>query len=41
MIYFDLENNTVRNVKNFDNVNDFVFLGNNIDLNRSHNIFYI
>ena len=41
MIDFDLENNTVRKVKNFDNVNDFVFLGNNIDLNINNDYVYM
>lgn len=41
MIDFDLENNTVRKVKNFDNVNDFVFLGNSVDLNRNNDYIYM
>ena len=41
IIDFDLENNTVRKVKNFDNVNDFVILGNNSDLNISNDYIYM
>ena len=41
MIDFDLESNTVKKVKNFDNVNDFVFLGNNIDLNINNDYIYM
>lgn len=41
MIDFDLENNTVRKVKNFDNVIDFVFLGNNNDLNIYNDYIYM
>ena len=35
IIDYDLENNTVKKVKNFENVIDFVILGNNYDLNMS------
>ena len=41
MIDYDLENNTVRKVKNFDNVNDFVFLGDNNDFNINNDYVYI
>ena len=41
IIDYDLENNTVRKVNNFDNVNDFVVLGNNIDFNFSNDYIYM
>ena len=41
IINYDLENNTVKNVKNFDNVNDFVILGDNSDFNFSNDYVYM
>ena len=41
IIDYDLENNTVRKVKNFDNVNDFVILGDNSDLNIYNDYVYM
>ena len=41
IIDYDLENNTVKKVKNFENVIDFVILGNNYDLNMSNNYIYM
>ena len=41
VIDYDLENNTVRKLKNFDNVNDFVVLGNNVDFNMFNDYIYM
>ena len=41
VIDYDLENNTVRKLKNFDNVNDFVVLGNNVDFNIFNDYIYM
>ena len=41
IIDYDLENNTVRKVTNFDNVNDFVILGNNLNLNIYNDYIYM
>ena len=41
IIDFDLENNNVRKVKNFENVIDFVVLGNNYDSNILNDYIYM
>ena len=41
IIDYDLENNTVRKVNNFDNVNDFVVLGNNSEFNSFIDYIYM
>ena len=41
IIDFDLENNTVKKIKNFDNVNDFVILGNNANFNMYNDYIYM
>ena len=41
IIDFDLENSTVKKVKNFENVNDFVVLGDNSDFNFSNDYIYM
>jgi hypothetical protein len=41
MIDYDLENNSVKKVKNFENVIDFVILGNNYDSNLLNDYVYM
>ena len=41
IIDFDLENNNVRKVKNFENIIDFVVLGNNYDFNMMNDYIYM
>ena len=41
IIDFDLENNIVRKVKNFENIIDFVVLGNNYDSNILNDYIYM
>ena len=41
IIDYDLENNTVRKVNNFDYVNDFVILGNNTNFNIYNDYIYM
>ena len=41
IIDYDLENNNVRKVKNFENIIDFVILGNNYDSNITNDYIYM